>query len=372
MARHLIHRTGLQRGRVYDNLGANITEDPEGAGNDEVGSWSRDYSGLTGNSNLYGGEFSGIIADGRAMQQNAYADEDMLFPDFDQDEQIDTGTSFIDNTRSGGVIHELNIRLALGVPSYFDAGVFSVDPTDGTIEFIEELSTWLDNANSNPLIEPADTFVNNPWWTLRHFLRVPLHFAVYVVPASTPPWEGHADMLENNGMGVLQGQAPQLTHGPWGMLAQMHGSAFADDNYVRLWEPCDGIRFLHRRDVDMHYGSTMEGDDFSVGDTVDPDVIGTDVDADEVGAPAQQEMLDSPAQRARGQNFWLRLKTRARYRCKPDEVLVWHLQTGWARLEKVSGGGPGHLIIAGTSSPPRSGPFLTLHYHECVVRGRTW
>lgn len=186
--RQTVFRTGLSRGRVYNDTKSNLTTFPEGAGNNMVGSWSRDYSGLSGNSVLYAGEFSAIIADGRTMLNFDDSDSDA---DTEEDEDsVDQGALCRPGDRSCH-ISEAEVEFTVGAPSWEDAGVWSWSSTQTDSAFIYEstLAEWLDDQNIG--VDEAPIGDHDLWWTFMDYLRIPWHMAIYRVHTN-PQWKRNA------------------------------------------------------------------------------------------------------------------------------------------------------------------------------------
>lgn len=352
MAYTLIHRTGLSRGRVYNTVGENLTEDAPGAGNLTVGPWARDYSSLMGtNSVNYDTEFSGIIIDGRAMSTGGDGDDGILYPDLDEDEDLSDRGSVVGRDTQSAAIHSCHLRLYHTAPDWTDAFVWRVDKETGTPSQIGPLADWLE----------AEAVSDIGWHPIRHALRVPVYWALYKCPVG-PNYEGLAQMIAENSANVV-GQLGQLAWGPLGMLTALHGAVYASQHAVRLYEPTTSIVPVERGMFDMPYDSATEDD------LRDPDyVFSGDIEAGTQGL----SILDSPAQRARGRIYTTSIASKRDVRAKPGEVYVWHWQTAPVRVAKLTAGAmnPDDHIVIGASTSAFQGPFCHLVYHELTARYR--
>lgn len=371
--RTLIARTGLSRGRLYNGVGDNITQYPAGAGEDNVGFWSRDYSYLAGNTVLWDGEFSAVLMDGRILSQggNDLAPWNQSLPDFDEDENMADRGSVLNFGDKAGLIKGMRIHMDFLCPTFTDAGAWEVDSSMGTIDatLLNPLGTYLDSLSTpsyeGVMIDNAgaeqDVF-SNVHTQARHYLRVPIHWAVYRVPLG-PVYEGQDEFIRSAG-GDSTGAA-QLTYGPFGLLTAWHGVLYAAAHAVRLWEPSDGVKFVARGEFEVPYAAFLNGES-------DPDMVfGLGLDGADQFAQQGGGMLDTPAQRSRGRIIKIDLKLPQDVRARPDEVLIFHIQTGLARYQLGTLGGGSHVIIGepilvdpgepgGLTLPLHLGPYMAL------------
>ena len=364
MPRTILNRTGLSRGRVYNEFGGNLTAAPEGAGNMMVGPWCRDYSGLLGNTVTYMNQTSMVIADGRIIEADGFETE--TEDDFDEDEELEDIGTILNDGDKGAVITSLDIELTIGGPSWADAGCWSNSGGDNEWAWENGLVEYLDALRDGTLESSATYEV---WTYARHWLRCPLHFALYRVP-TTPTWEGDGEYAYNNQPGALGPTLPYLAHGPYGMLAAMHGPTYAAQNYISLTEPCEGVAFIHRQTRDIPYASAT---DWPTGDS-DPDNLSN---LDEEGMIYDLVGIrDTPAQRALGQNFTVRLRLNKNLKVRRNELIVAHMETGISRLQYASDpesdAYKNVLIGALNYGPLRAGPYYTLHQWRAEARYRSW
>lgn len=257
MSRSLIHRTGLNVGRVYNLVGDNLTAYPPGAGNSMVGPWAMDFISLLGTTEaevgvLWDSEFSGIIADGRAL--DGQGEEPFIFADLDEDEDLTDRRSRISNGSQARSI-KINgvwVRLYHTAPRWEDARIWHVD-VDGThpAEPESTLAEWLDENTGMA----GDGF----WHSGRHALRVPVRWAIYKVMI-VDNYESMLDMVaENSLLEITTGDL--LGQGPRGMLTALHGALWAADHAVRLYKPSDNLPIVERGMFFMPYDGTIRDND---------------------------------------------------------------------------------------------------------------
>lgn len=350
MAYSLIHRTGIGRGRVYNGVGDNLTAAPAGAGSNVIGPWVQDLASLHGSELVnYDREFSGIIMDGRALSTGSGGDDDILFPDLDEDENLSDRGSIVGRDTKSASLSSAQVKLTFVAPTWEDATVWSVAENNAAEAPVAKLDTWLD--------QEAGLATDGLWHPLRHALRVPVYWAIYKVKLG-PNYESLAEMIvENSAIPVAQ--LGQMTEGPLGMLTAMHGLVYAATHATRLYEP--GVMVPVARGYRMFTYDGAHDDD-----EADPDYVY----GDEAGEAGAMGILDTPAQRGRGRQYTITMRVKS-VRARPDELLVWHVHTAPVRVAyKSAPGSPGRHLVVGSGNGPFMGPFMHLVYHECTARYR--
>lgn len=398
MARTTIHRVGLSRGRVYNGSGDNITDSPPGAGNIQVGPWDRDYSVLCGNTYMYDGEFSGIIADGRLLTRGAQ-DIGPFGVDFDTDENpADRGSVIVEGDK-GAIVKGLRLHLQFLCPIFHDAAVWEThdDIAMGgpTWQIKEYLDVALDEMaygaaegvlTDNPANETNWTY--DVWDEIRHYLRVPIYIAVYRL-SPVPVIEGAQEYTrENAGIGDFLSASP-MQYGPLGMLTALYGATYAATHRVDISDESPDFKPIFRDELEVPYAawgssSGILGNANQAGpDQVLNYYIGPGTD-DNVWTPSGG-MLDTPAQRARGRVVDIDLKLGHDMRVGPGEMLVWHVQTGRVRIKdpvrtvpygdegEATGLGKDWIVAQPVDGGigPALGPFLSLVHHRLTAVART-
>lgn len=394
----LIVRTGQNEGAAYNGNGTNLTESPTGHANFNVGSYWYDFAGLLGAGRFYSGEFTIILADGTKSEPQSDQDSDDGFDGFDTDEEglEDEDDASLVRQDHTTVVTNISISLRCGFPSYSDAVVYNTvydedtGATNGVIDSeLMDLDTWLDAQSTTPAEVTLDA---DHWWVLRAYLRWSMHWAIYKVKVARPGGEGLADDVAQSELGP-GGTMSILEDNDTYNLAPMYGPAGylkatgADDigeaemafewheaKWVRLWELELPMRYEFRGDIGgLPYAApTTQYNNANIaapwqGVEMDP------LDADATATGTQE---DTPDVRSNGREFLLNIRKRCNIHVGPDEVLLFQMQSGRARLMEptltVSGGieayTPG-LVIAG-SDTPAFGPKFTLHHLRAFCRAR--
>lgn len=404
--RTLLHRTGLSRGDAYTGTGQNLTSNPEGAGNYQVGSFYLDYASLfaTVEEGPTGGvydpvgtytmnwdtEFSWIIADGRNLTSaNNYTDpDDIVFGDVDEDSEDGPAEfSVVPPGTNWATIDRIEIDLYIVPPDrYVSAYVYPTDQSFSHPVPGDEVSLadWLDRMVSYG--EEAASIANY-WAGFWRQLRWPLHWALLRVPCMGND-EGAAIADEENDVdSVILPSRPVPFGGPRGLMAAQGGFSTVDSTGsesavstdLKLWEPEAGTNFI-RRGVEI-LNFTDEGSTNNIGDDINfpqnsPAVMG-DVDfIDDPPIPDLDnfEYIPGPHQ-GPGNLIHLRYTFKTDIKVRPNELIVFMIQSGRARLNLiVEEGVPVGSMIMGspnTFNPAcRHGPAYTLVHHTVTAYHR--
>lgn len=387
-----INRTGLSRGRVYNGSGQNITDQPPGAGNIQVGPWDRDYSVLFQNTVMYDGEFSGIIMDGRIMSRGAQ-DVGPLGMDLDTDENLsDRGSVIVEGDKTAKVTG-MKLHLQFCNPIFRDGGVWETgdDIASGgpAWQFKDYLSVVLDElAEGAGEADLIDDPSNTQAWAVdildevRHYLRVPIYIAIYRIEPR-PMIEGAAEYaIENAPLSFSLASSP-LEYGPLGMLTALYGTVYGATHRVDLSDEAPGFKAIFRTELEVPYaawGGPTNGGRINQagGDLVLNYNIGPGGD-DNTWVPGA--IMDTPAQRRRGAIINIDLELPHNITCAPGEVIVWHVQTGRVRLkdplrnvpygddETPQGLGKDWIVAQPVDGGigPALGPFLGLVHHRLTA-----
>lgn len=259
MARSIIHRTGLNTGRVYNYAGDNLTAYPPGAGNSMVGPWAMDFIAMFGGTEpeagiMWDSEFSGIIMDGRGLAQGTL-EQPMLFADLDEDEDLTDRRSIVgEGAQRYAKCSSTWTRLYHTAPRWEDARVWDID-IDGThgTEPAMRLDEYLD-------LQYQMTG-DGLWHSMRHTLRVPVRWAIM----KCPMMQGYEQMLdmvaENTVLAITNGDL--MNYGPRGMLTALHGTVWAAQHATRLYEPSEALGIVERGMFFMPYDGTVRDDDMT-------------------------------------------------------------------------------------------------------------
>lgn len=379
-----ISRTGTSRGKVYNGSGDNLTAYPAGAGNVTVGTWQRDFSTLAGGTWNYDGEFSGILADGRLLARGGQDQYDL--PDFDGDEGASDRGSVLVEGDKWAHITSAHVRLMLTCPLFSDAGTWLMDAS-GETPLIEpnvpdfQLDTWLDKSLildwewPDPDTPSLGPLRNKTWDAIRHWLRVPINWAVYRVPLAASQYEGYAEWINENGYPGTAINASPMAYGPFGMLTAMYGLVYARTHSTKLWELSEGLKPIVRGELDVPYAAYGYDEQFS-GPDVMYGVALNDDPPPTSKAVTTGGVLDTPAQRARGRIIELNIQV-PDMEVRENEIIVWHVQTGITRLraqDEPGGAGDPDLVIAQptfTGGGFDLGPFMGLVYQSVTARYRS-
>ena len=323
--------TGSSRGALYNHTGQSLTDGINGAGTNMVGGWSRDFTccgfaGPSGRPISRTNELSFIVADGRVLRSGSLDSEsDPYEADFDTDEEPSDNDQLVQDGDDYIGIKGLHVRLSALRPAIVDSAVYAQDAADGELVQVSSLVNWLDALRDVPdeALNP-DLVDFGPRW---QHLRVPIHWALYKVPVQPTSAPKLQEMVANNSNAPVTVEG-LLSYGPFGMLSRMYGTTYAATNYVRLWDMAKGIRLVDKGEAEVPFDlSFYDNTQPQPDDRVDSDIVEMDITSD----PSHH--LPNTAG-VRGSNFHLSFRSRRFISLRPDEVLIFHVCTGRARLTR--------------------------------------
>lgn len=370
----LITRTGLGRGRLLSGVGQNITDNPDGAGNEQVGTFALDFSsvfqtgsiggdGVLANVAAVDNEYTVILADTRGLDGDELGDDNDLLSDATDPEEEDG--AFITPDVQWARVDRVTIDWRFVGPTYRDASVWVISPENGEIQTnVGDLESVLDALDASPLVE-ADNDVDI--WHLAHaHLRWTLHWALMVIDCTSVNDQGLADFARENSTLAFRNN-PVPVGGPSGLLI-LYGSAADGTQGIRLWQPAggaSGVRIVARGEREYPYQYRNRVDTADPAAQVDFDIL--DPDAGSTTA----YRVENASTRAEGRNVHLRLNLERPVTLRDDQLLVLTVQTGRARLARRDSDPPNQdAVIAGPNSLDGSnGPLLRMYHHYTQVSG---
>lgn len=400
--RTLLFRTGLSRGDAYTGTGQNLTSNPEGAGNYQVGGFYLDYSSIFPTSRVdddlgeaqplgtytmnWDTEFSFVLADGRNLvSANNYTDpDDISFGDVDEDSDDGPAEfSVVPPGTNWATIDRIEVDLWIVPPDrYSSASVYKTDlsmshPVEGTGV---PLYSYLDALH----VPTVEGFGGDYWVAFFRQLRWPLHWALLRVPCmGVDEGDALADE-ENDTDATIRPSRPTPFGGPRGLMAAQGGFSTVEsggeaESFVtsdlRLWEPETGTGFI-RRGVEI-LNFTDEGSPTNQGDNISNVAGGSvmhDIDfVDDPPVPDVDSFQYNPGPfQGPGNIIHLRYTFKTDIRVRPNELIVFMIQSGRVRLSLlIEDNTPVASVIMGSPNSflpeCRHGPAFTLVHHSITA-----